>query len=189
MKIIDLVLSIALSLLLASCAATRLEPSIIAAKTTYFAQSVTVKPALGFTAGLSSIRGETPEALGLEFSNALEASLRKDLPDLMKGQSPAIVSVELSSISKGPGLYSSPVTTINSVLTITDAATGATVSQLTVQSNDREMKNQMNSDPVAGLAATLILKAVLPAKNLELLHLTNVMRRDIRVRLGGSSLY
>lgn len=159
-----LVVSLGLLLVLSACAGEKVDPQAISAAQTYYAQSVTVTPAPGFSAGIVNSRNPSDD-LARYFANEIQAGLQSDLKKTMRGGMPAAVSVTLTNIQTGPSAFMSPKTTVQATVTITDAASGATAVQFPVSADNSEMQNKTNSDPLAALAGTAILQAVTDAKD------------------------
>jgi hypothetical protein len=188
MRLLTIVFALMISLGLAACTSSRLDPNISTATKSYFAQSVKVTKSEAFVAGIGKFGGGTPDELASEVSQRVQTGLKKDVTSLMRGQSPAIVTVQLNSIELGPTTFQSPTSKMNGTIIILDAATGTLVAQVPVSADDSQRVNQLNHDPLAGAAAALILRAVLPEKNIELRHLADVFRLKVKEQLGGSGL-
>jgi hypothetical protein len=182
------VLSVWVLLVLAACGGQKLDPQVISAAQTYYAQSVTVTPASGFSAGMTG-RRDTPDASARYFTNEVQTGLQSDLKKTMRGRLPAAMSVTLTNIKTGVATFQSPTTTVQATVTITDIASGNTVAQFPVTSDNSTMQNKTNADPLAALAGTLILSAAMDTKNLDLWNLAGELRGDIRVQLGSKSLF
>ncbi len=182
------VLSLWLLLVLSACGGQKLNPQAISAAQTYYAQSVSVTPAPGFSAGIVLRRG-TPDELARYLANEVQTGLQSDLRKAMRGRLPAAVSVTLTHIETGPSVFQSPKTTVQATVTITDAASGATVVQFPVTVDDSAMQNQTNSNPLAAVAGAAILSAATGAKDITMWNLARVLRGDIKVQLGSKSLF
>jgi hypothetical protein len=188
MRLLTFVFALVMSLGLAACTSSRLDPNMTTATKSYFAKSVRVTKSEAFMTGLSRFGGGTPDELANEFSERVQTGLQKDVTSLMRGQSPAIVTVQLNSIELGPAMFQSPTSKMTGTIIIVDAATGTLIAQVPVSADDSQRINQVNRDPIAGAAATLILRAVLPEKNIELRYLADVFRLKVKEQLGGSGL-
>ena len=173
------------SLILTACVNSH-DPAMTAASKGYFPQSITVIESKKFVAGLAGFGGGTPEELAAEFANNIQSVLKKDLPSIMRGQLPAKVTVQLDDIEIGPSVFASPTSGANGTVSITDAVSGTIVAQLPVHVDNSDTQMNSTRDPVAGLAAVLILKAVVPSKNLGLWELANKFRTKVKMELGGS---
>jgi uncharacterized protein YceK len=182
------VLSLWLLLVLSACGGQKLNPQTIRAAQTYYAQSVSVTPGPGFSAGIVLRRG-TPDELARYLAHEVQTGLQSDLQKAMRGRLPAAVSVTLTNIHTGPSVFQSPKTTVQATVTITDAASGATVVQFPVTVDDSEMQNRTNANPLAALAGSVILDAVTGAKDLTMWHLARMLRGEIKVQLGSKSLF
>jgi hypothetical protein len=123
------------------------------------------------------------------FNSKVQAFLSKDLPSLMHGKLPAAVSVEMTSYVVGPDTFQSPTTTVTGVLKISDATSGAIISQTEIQADDSEMTARRNRDPLAAAAAGLLLSAVIPIKEQGLNNLAAAFRIKVHVALGGSEFF
>lgn len=175
--------------MLAACASSHLDPQVANASKNYFPQSITVTESDAFVAGLGSFGGGTTAELASDFSTTVQTDLNKNLRGVMKGKLPAKVSVQLQSIEVGPSTFQSPTTTVRGVVSIVEPNNGATLAQLAFVTDDQAMAAKTNSNPLAALAATAILKAVTATKNVSLMGLALAVSRQVRGQLGGSQLF
>lgn len=181
-------MAMGLCLALASCTTQKLDPVVAQASKKYYPQTVEVTTSDAFIAGMASLRGGTPNELAVAFANDVQAGLSKDVPGIMQGAVPARVVVQLTSMKVGPSTFTSPISEVVGTLSVVDAKSGTPVVQVPIRADDRQMKDSLNRDPLAGLAAALILKAVMPTKNLMLSNLANVVRREVRISLAGRNI-
>lgn len=189
MKYLSMASCLVFSFMLAACATPRLDPSVAAANRSYFPQSITVNKSDTFVAGLSGFRGGTPEELSNDFAAEIQSGLSKDLPGVMRGQSPAYVSVELTSIEVGPSVFAARTVVANGTVIIVDAASGATVAQVAIRVDNSEMRNATNKDPLAALVGNAILKTAVRTRNLGLWNLAGVFRWQVKKQLGGRAFF
>jgi hypothetical protein len=177
------------SLSLAACSTAHLDPVMTKATNTYFVQSVTVTESDQFVAALGAPKGGTQQQTASNFGSDVQHGLATDLPSLMHGKSPAKISAVLTSYEVGDNSFSSRSLAVNGVVKIQDSASGAVVAQFDVQADNHDMKARQDSDPLAALGATLIMSAVSPKTDLRLRNLAGVFVREVKVALGGSSLF
>ncbi len=180
MKYFYIVVGIFLSLFLSACTTTHLDPAMASVTKSYFVKSVTITNSKEFAAQISSAS---------YFNAEVQAGLSKDLPGLLHGKLPAVVNVQMTSYQVGNGTFQSPTTTVTGVVSIVDAANGATISQVDILADDREMATRRNNDPLAALGAELLVAAVSPKTNLRQKALAGAFQAKVKQALGGSGLF
>lgn len=175
------------SVALPACSTNQLDPLAANAAKSYFAQSITVTPSATFIANVQTLKGGTPEELASAFARDVKTGLEGDLKGVMRGSSPATILIEFHSLDILDTNFSAVGLTVHSTVTIVDATTNSKIATFDVQADDDDMRNATNRDPMAALAGTLLLKAVVPAKNLSLWNLARVYRGEVKKRMGAKT--
>lgn len=182
-------IGVAICLFLTACAGGHVDPTVQRATKSYFAQSFTVTPTDAFVIGMGSFSGGAAAELSANFTAKVKSDVNSGLRNLMTGHAPANVVVQLTSIETGPSTFQSPTSVVHGVVSVMDATTGLPVLQTTFTADDSAMAARTNSNPLAALVGTAMIKAVSTTKNVVLLNLAGETARQVKVQLGGSGLF